>query len=144
MSLQSIIDQALGHLTSIATNLLNVGLATVLTSIQGKRDIMAQFQEILNQALGHVTVIATNLANTGLAALLAGLQGKRGIFDDLLGQLSGAINTIGSSLGQVGSQLLTAVTPHLQDLQDQLTNHALNAASSLLGTLANISGTLQG
>jgi hypothetical protein len=29
-------------------------------------------------------------------------------------------------------------------LQDQLTNHALNAAQSLLGTLSGISGTLQG
>jgi hypothetical protein len=47
-------------------------------------------------------------------------------------------------LVSVGSSLLGSVTPHLQDLQDQLTNHALNAAQSLLGTLSGISGSLSG
>ena len=59
--------------------------------------------------------------------------GKRGIWEDLI-----------ASLTSVGGVLLDSVTPHIQDLQDQLTNHALNAAQSLLGTLSGISGTLQG
>ena len=181
----ALLDEALGHLTSIATSLLNVGLASVLGALAGKRQLADAFGALLDEALGHLTSIATSLLNVGLASVLGALAsgkrdiwddilgvvtdvgtalaqqllitalgsllGKRGIFDDLLASLGGVVsqvtgtvsNVIGS-LGAVGGVLLDSVTPHVQDLQDQLTNHALNAAQSLLGTLSGISGTLQG
>ena len=108
------------------------------------------FNALLDEALGHLTSIATSLLNVGLASVLTALQG-RGIFDDISALLGGVVDTLGGhvnnilgSLTQVGGSLLDAVTPHLQDLQDQLTLSALGAAQSLLGTLAGISGTLTG
>ena len=139
----ALLDEALGHLTSIATSLLNVGLASVLGALQG-RDI---WDDLLNVA----TSVGTTLAQQLLVTALGGLLGKRGIFDDISALFGGVIDTLGGhvnnivgSLTTVGGSLLDAVTPHLQDLQDQLTLSALGAAQSLLGTLAGISGTLQG
>ena len=178
----ALLDEALGHLTSIATSLLNVGLASVLGALAGKRQLADAFGALLDEALGHLTSIATSLLNVGLASVLGALGsgkrdilndiigvaqqvgtqllisalgslllGKRGIWDDLMASLNGVVSsvtgTVGSvvgSLTSVGGVLLDSVTPHVQDLQDQLTNHALNAAQSLLGTLSGISGTLQG
>jgi hypothetical protein len=141
----ALLDEALGHLTSIATSLLNVGLASVLGALgSGKRDIWGDI-------LGVVTDVGTVLAQQLLVTALGSLLGKRGIWDDLMASLSGVVSSVSGTVGtvvdsltSVSGVLLDSVTPHIQDLQDQLTNHALNAAQSLLGTLLGISGTLQG
>ena len=131
----ALLDEALGHLTSIATSLLNVGLASVLGAItSGKRDIW-------DDLLGVVTYVVTVLSQQLLVTALGSLLGKRGIFDDLLASLGSVVSQVTGTVSNFVGSLGAA---HIQDLQDQLTNHALNAAQSLLGTLSGISGTLQG
>ena len=112
---------------------------------------MALNKDVWDELLGVVTDVGTALAQQLLVTALASLLGKRSIIDDLLaslaqvaGQVTGTVNNVLGSLSSVGGILLDSVTPHIQDLQDQLTNTALNAAQSLLGTLSGISGTLQG
>ena len=140
-----LLNQALSTVTEIGSSLLNAGLASILGALaSGKRDIW-------DDLLGVVTDVGTALAQQLLVTALASLLGKRSIIDDLLaslaqvaGQVTGTVNNVLGSLSSVGGILLDSVTPHIQDLQDQLTNTALNAAQSLLGTLSGISGTLQG
>jgi hypothetical protein len=169
----TILNESLVHLQSIATSLLNTGLAAVLTTLQGKRGLLDDLltglgstwdsltssllqtgSDLLGAIQPHIDDLTTNLlasalgASQSLLGALAGisgtLQGKRGLWDDLLAGLNSQFSALTSSLVQVGSDLLTAVQPHIDDLTTQLATHGLNAAESLLGTLAAISGTLQG
>jgi phage-related protein len=120
-------------------------------SAQLKGDLTDAFNQLLDQALGHLTDIATNLANLGLATIVSSLNGKKRFleslglgdaFNSILDGLTSTVTNVTSSVTDIYGQLVDAVTPHVQDLQDQLINHGLNAAQSLLDTLANISGTI--
>jgi len=120
-------------------------------SAQLKGDLTDAFNELLNQALGHITDIATNIANLGLATIISGLNGKKRFleslglgdaFNSILSGLTSTVTSVTGAVTDVYGQLVDAVSPHIQDLQDQLINHGLNAAQSLLDTLSNISGTI--
>jgi len=118
---------------------------------QVKGEITDAFNSLLNEALGHLTDIATNLANAGLAALLTSISGRKRFleslglgdaFNSIVATLSGTVDSISSSFGSLTGQLVDAVTPHIQDLQTTLINTSLDAAQSLLNTLANISQSI--
>jgi len=118
---------------------------------QTKGEIADAFNDLLQQGLGHLQSIAANLANAGLAALLSSLNGRKrfleslglgGAFNNIVSSLQGTVSNVTSSVSALSQNLIDAVSPHIQDLQDQLINHGLNAAQSLLGTLANISGSI--
>ena len=137
----SIIETINGVISTIqdaAVTVINVGLAAVLGLVTGKRqlNLWDNILDTINGVISSIQDAAVTVINVGLAAVLGLVTGKR--------QLDGLLASLLDSLQSVGSSLLESVTPIVQNLQDQLINSALNAAQSVLGTLSNISGILQG
>lgn len=143
---QSQVSQFLGQLGSPSAR-----SALQKAAVQAKGEITDAFNELLNQALGHLTDIATSLANVGLASILGSLSGKRGLldtlgltdaFNNITSTLAGHINNITGSLTDLATGVVGAVQPHFENLQNELINHGLNAAQSLVNTLSGINSSL--
>ena len=131
---QNLQDQLINSALNAAQSVLGT-LSNISGILQG-RDIFGSIIETINGVISTIQDAAVTVINVGLAAVLGLVTGKR--------QLDGLLASLLDSLQSVGSSLLESVTPIVQNLQDQLINSALNAAQSVLGTLSNISGILQG
>jgi hypothetical protein len=56
------------------------------------------------------------------------------------GALTGALN----NLSTLGSNLVDATKPHLEQLQEQLVGHGLNVLGSISETINNLHGSITG
>ena len=102
------------------------------------------FSDFFGSVIDSLQSIATTVVNMGLATLV-NVVGKRGLADyfaTLTGTVSGLLDSLSGAASTLTSQLVDAVSPHLQDLQTTLINTSLDAAQSLLNTLANISQSI--
>jgi hypothetical protein len=146
----------------ILQQLAGDALGSILGGLQGilggsRIDIHALLAPFLQSTLAALNGIKDHLINQGLAAVLGGLGGLggRGLFDGIWETLQGHINTavtaaqgaLGGALGNLsalGSTLLDASKPHLEQLQEQLVGHGLNVLGSLSETINNLHGSITG
>ena len=96
----SLLNEAMGHLTSIATSLANVGLASILGALSGKRgiwdDLTSALSGITSTLSGHVDNITSSLVSVG-SSLLGSVTPH---LQDLQDQLTNhALNAAQSLLG---------------------------------------------
>jgi hypothetical protein len=158
----AILNQLTSQFKPLLEQLAGQALGSILGGLQGilggsRVDIPAILSGFLQQIQGALTGIGQHFLNEGLAAVLGGLGslGGRGIFDDIWTTLQGHINTavtttqtlLGGALGNLsalGSTLLDASKPHLEQLQEQLIGHGLNVLGSLSETINNLHGTITG
>jgi len=153
-------SQLLEIFKPLATNLINQALGQVMGGLQnligggrGALDILSTaFNQLLSQLQGVAMSLGQHALNQGLAAVLGGLGG-RGLFDSIFGSLtqqfgpilSGAQAALQGALGNlaaIGSGILDASKPHLEQLQEQLVGHGLNVLGSLSETINNLHGSV--
>jgi phage-related protein len=96
----ALLNEAMGHLTSIATSLANVGLASILGALSGKRgiwdDLTSALSGITSTLSGHVDNITSSLVSVG-SSLLGSVTPH---LQDLQDQLTNhALNAAQSLLG---------------------------------------------
>ena len=159
---QNLIDSVVGSLNGQLSTLFS-GLTSSLSELFGnlanfigakrmstqktveRLFIDAQFaaRDIISDLLAQLGNI--NLGNVSLATLLGAVSGKRALsdlFSTLTGTVSGLLGNLSDAASTLTQQLVDAVSPHIQDLQTTLVNTGLDAAQSLLNTLANISQSI--
>ncbi|UJR17475.1 hypothetical protein I4U23_004370 [Adineta vaga] len=145
----------------ILEQLAGQALSQVLGSLSGilggaRVDFGAIFGEFWNGISTQVTELGQHFLNQGLAAVLGGLGslGSRGISDifssisaNIATAVAGAQSALSGALGglqTLGSQILNASKPHLEQLQEQLLGHGLSVLGSLSETINNVHGTIVG
>jgi len=161
--LDSIFSGIVDQFKPIVTGLVNQALTQVLGGLQGliggraSINLGAIFGEFLQQITHPITQIGQHLINQGLASVLGGLGslgGSRGISDifaalqqqigaavtNAQGVISGAFGNISA----LGSSILDATKPHLEQLQEQLVGHGLNVLGSVSETINNLHGSITG
>jgi hypothetical protein len=151
-SLISLFQTQIGSVLQALTG----GLAGLIGGRAGI-NIASIFGDFLSSIEGALTGIGQHLLNQGLSSVLGALGGLGGaraigdIFAGLSQQLSGlvtaaqgAIQGVVSNLAALGSNLVDASIPHLQQLQEQLVGHGLNVLGSISETINNLHGTLTG
>ncbi|CAF4408564.1 unnamed protein product, partial [Rotaria magnacalcarata] len=65
-------------------------------------------------------------------------------FSTLVGNAQTALQGALGQLAAIGSGIVDASKPHLQQLQEQLIGHGLNALGSLSETINNLHGSITG
>jgi hypothetical protein len=112
-----------------------------------------QLQQMFQNSLDHMKDIISQFASQSIDKIIGYVTkpAKRDVlqnFNDLLAQLGQALSDHASNIGQTlvdhGNNVIDTLKPHLDTLKEQLTQHGLNAAQSILDALANASGSLSG
>jgi phage-related protein len=165
INFQQIINQLTSQFKPLLEQLAGQALGSISAGLQGilggRKDVLATIngalQDFLAQITGSLQGIGQHLLNQGLASVLGGLGGLggRALWDDILATLQGHISTavtgvqgaLAGALGNLsalGSTLLDASKPHLEQLQEQLVGHGLNVLGSLSETINNLAGSITG